>query len=307
MATIIDIFRQYGIEYDSRLDWVSCRCPFCGGTKLKLGFFLPNPYWTCFQCGFHRGEDALVGLLGVGVDQARELWRSLSSGPGRGLGAPRDRRTQAKIRVRGYRRPDGTADRLTAAHRRYLKGRRFDPDLIEREWGVVSTGPASELDGVGYRNRILIPIRWGGTEVSFQARDTSGRSDRKYMACPEPRELEHHKHVLYGRQEAWADRLGIAVEGVTDAWRLGLLAFAVFGVGYTVEQVGQMRRHFDRVAVVFDGEREAQRRARRLAERLTGLGVSTTVISPGDGDPGGMGDDDARCLVADVRRWGKIG
>ncbi|MBU6430096.1 MAG: hypothetical protein KGR26_13860, partial [Cyanobacteria bacterium REEB65] len=67
----------------------------------------------------------------------------------------------------------------------------------------------------------------------------------------------------------------------------------------------EMRRHFDRVAVVFDSEHFAQRQARRLAHQLHGMGLATTVIRIDDGaDPGGMSDDDAVHLVADVRRWG---
>lgn len=303
MPTIVDVYRQYGVAHEpGTADWINSRCPHCGGSKLKLGFNTSSPRFWCFQCGWHRGEDTLVRLLGVDEDQAREIWRSLGHAPGRGL--MRDRKIQSSVKVHGYRRPQGTMDHLTDAHARYLEGRGFDPSRIQAEWGVCSTGPTSRLDGIDYRNRLLIPISWGGQEVSFQTRDTTGRSDRKYMACPEGREAAHHKHILYGQEGAWRQRLGIAVEGVTDVWRLGPLAFCVFGVQYRPEQVLEIARRFDRVAVVFDGEYQAQHQARRLAAQLSGMGVRSVVIDPGDADPGSMTDTDAAGLVSEVRRWG---
>jgi hypothetical protein len=190
---------------------------------------------------------------------------------------------------------------MRRSHREYLEGRGFDPDAVEREWGVLGTGPASYLDGIDYRFRLLIPVRWGGAEVSFQTRDVTGRSDRKYLACPAGREVKHHKHVLYGRQECWGET-GIIVEGVTDVWRLGPRACGTFGIGYAAEQVLAIAKNFRRVAIVFDAERQAQAQARRLAAQLRlRLGTEPVVVDLGDGaDPGSMSQDDADHLVRDL-------
>jgi DNA primase len=188
-------------------------------------------------------------------------------------------------------------------HLRYLERRGFDSDLIEREWGVLGTGPCAYLDGIDYRFRLLIPVVWDGREVSFQARDVTGRSDLRYASCPVDREVRHHKHILYGRQERWG-RTGIVVEGVTDAWRFGPVACATFGIAYTTEQVRLIARAFERVAIVFDAERQAQERARRLAAQLHQLGNERpVVVSLGEGvDPGSMGQDDADHLVRELTR-----
>ena len=244
------------------------------------------------------------------VDRATalDLFRELGGGGGAPstARAERDREAQRVVSNSRYRRPSDVGP-MRQNHRRYLERRGFDPDLVEREWGVLGTGPVSSLDDgagkpVDYRHRLLVPVVWGGREVSFQARDVTGKSDLRYVSCPVTRELVHHKHVLYGRQERWGE-VGIVVEGVTDAWRLGPLACATFGVTYTAEQVVELARHFRRVAIVFDSEPQAQAQARRLAATLRlRLGTEPVVVDLGGGDPGSMAQDDADHLVRELTR-----
>jgi len=303
LPTIVDVYRQHGIPHEvTARGWVNCRCPYCGGDGQKMGFGPSSPHFFCWKCGSHPGRETLSRLLGVAEDAAASIWHSLGQrGPDPVL---RDRSAQQRVRTSSYHRPSGVVP-LTASHSAYLERRGFDPDRVRHEWGVCSTGPVSRVGSVDYRNRLFIPISWDGREVSFQTRDTTGKSDAKYKSCPEERELAHHKHVLYGSEEAWRGGIGVAVEGVTDVWRLGSIAFAVFGIQYRPEQVLEAARHFDRVAVAFDGERQAQVQARKLAAQLAGMGVRTTVLRLGEGvDPGGMSDDDAAHLAAEVRRWG---
>src|SRR4029077_16224057 len=94
---------------------------------------------------------------------------------------------------------------LREAHRRYLRHRGFDPDIIAGQWQIQGTGPVSTLDGIDYRNRIFIPILWDEKEVSFQTRDITNRSRARYISCPAPRELTPHKNVLYGREADWGE------------------------------------------------------------------------------------------------------
>ena len=154
-----------------------------------------------------------------------------------------------------------------------------------------------------YANRLFIPILWDDREVSFQTRDMTGKARVKYKACLPAFEAVHHKHIVYGRPDRWT-KTGIAVEGVTDAWRLGPQAFAVFGIEYKAEQVNLIRRLFDRVVIVFDSEPQAQRQARKLALSLAAAGTETQVLTLGPGlDPGAMAADDAAALLREVGRW----
>ena len=300
---IFDLYRQYGVRHATSGDrhttpgWVNTGCPFCTGSPgLHLGFNLQNRFFRCWRCGWHSVVDTLVALCKISDQQARELSYQLRDGP---PGTYVRKSSDHLIRITRYKRPSDIG-RLRPSHKRYLEGRGFDPDKVETEWHLASTGPAAYLDGIDYRNRIFIPIVWNEREVSFQTRDVSGKSDIKYKTCPMAREAVHHKHIVYGQPECWR-KTGIAVEGVTDCWRLGTSAFAVFGIQYKIQQVNLIRKHFDRVMVVFDGDRDAQNQARKLVAQLNAVGVDSELFRLGKGiDPGSMSDDDARHLVRDL-------
>lgn len=304
--TIEGVLSRYGVPFratDARGGWVSVHCCFCAGSAdFHLGFSVEHSYWRCWRCGRHDAAEVLAALCRVDRSTAIDLHRAVRGSPGDAQRIARDRAAQAAVRISRYRRPDDVGP-MGSVHRRYLEGRGFDPDRIEREWRVLGTGPASRLDGVDYRFRLFVPVTWDGTEASFQARDVTGRSDRKYLACPVDREVRHHKHVLYGNQEKWG-RVGIVAEGVTDVWRLGPTACAVFGIQYRDEQVREIVRNFERVAIVFDAEAQAQAQARRLAATLRlVLDAETVVVDLGSGiDPGSMSQDDADHLVRDLTR-----
>ena len=307
MPSIAEVYDRYHLPYrvdEARGGWISTHCPYCAGSAdFHLGYSAERGYFRCWRCGFHPTIDTLVALLGVDRAAAASIYVSLSgSGPPRSGRAARDREAQTRVGHSRYRHPSDTGA-MRPHHLRYLERRGFDPEEVGRRWGVLGTGPMSDLDGIDYRHRILIPVRWDGAEASFQARDVTDRSDLKYISCPPDREVRHHKHVLYGRQEEWGE-VGIVVEGVTDVWRLGSRACAVFGVGYRAEQVVEIARHFRRVSVVFDAEPAAQARARRLAATLRlRLGEDVRVVDLGGGvDPGSMAQDDADHLVRELTR-----
>ena len=183
----------------------------------------------------------------------------------------------------------------------YLRRRKFNPAKLKKKWGLRQTGPMSFLkEGdrtINYSNRILIPIKWNGEIVSFQTRDISERSDRKYLACPIKREKIHHKNILYGKQERWERAKAlIIVEGVTDVWRLGHYSVATFGTAFKMEQVLELAKANDKFFIIFDDEPQAQKQARKLAVKLKTLGKKA-YIKTVKGDPGGMKQEDANHLV----------
>lgn len=308
---IEDVFRKYGVHYvtqDSKVTagWLGMKCIFCSSPGFHLGVNLSKLYWRCWRCGHHGAVDAIAALCHVSRGQALEIYRGLDGARGGASAArraERDAAVQRRVTINRYRRPSDV-DRMGRRHRAYLEGRGFDPDEVERVWEVCGTGPASYLDQVDYRYRLFVPVLWRGREVSFQARDVTGRSEVKYRACPMGREAVHHKAIVYAHPDAGGARVGIVVEGVVDCWRLGPSAVATFGTQYKREQVLAIAKLFDRVAVVFDAERPAQRQASMLVERLNDLGTAATVVRLPGGDPGELSPDDASHLVAEVGRWG---
>lgn len=303
-SSIAEVYYRYGVPFqitEARGGWISTHCPHCAGSAdWHLGYNLAKNFYKCWRCGGHPTIETLAKLCHVDRPTAAELYRSITSAPGGAARAVRDREAQARVGISRYRHPGGVGP-MESNHRRYLEGRGFEPDRIAGEWGVLGTGPTSRLDGIDYRFRLLVPIVWDGAEVSFQARDVTGKSDLKYISCPPEREARSHKTVLYGRQESWG-RVGVVVEGVTDCWRLGPMACATFGIQYRPEQVLEIADRFERVFVIFDAEPAAQEQARMLAARLRMLlDEDPIVVDLGGGvDPGSLSQDDADHLMREL-------
>jgi hypothetical protein len=291
---ILQLYRDYSIPHQTeghkhcRPGWVNTPCPFCTGHEgLHLGCTLDGSHFFCWRCGWHPVTTTLAKLLNLTPAAVRVLVRSYG---GKALVVTKT----AQVRLKPHRLPTNVAAMLVQ-HRMYLSSRGFDPEKLETEWGLLGTGPVSFLDHIDYRFRILAPIVWDGEQVSFQARDFTGKSNLKYITCPKARELVHHKHILYGKQQAWTTT-GICVEGITDVWRFGPRAFATFGIEYTKRQVLVMATNFKRIWVAFDDDPQAIKQADKLVGSLQFLGVEAERV-PIVGDPGGMSQKEANYLV----------
>jgi DNA primase len=185
---------------------------------------------------------------------------------------------------------------LLKNHKRYLEERGFDVERIETVWDLKSIGPTGKLDDKDYKNRILIPFYWNGFVVSFTSRNISSASyEKRYKTCPKDRELLHMKEILYGRQEEWRET-GVCVEGPTDVWRFGTVAFATLGVQYTPHQLWLIAKTFRRVAIVYDNDSAGRGQGRKLMNELRFRGVDAFQINI-ENDPGSMKQSEADYLI----------
>jgi hypothetical protein len=286
------LFQTEGHKH-CRPGWLNMPCPWCTGNPgLHLGWNIEKEYFYCWRCGYHPTVKTLMKLSGLSIRQIKDLIRQYGGKPKIStINLPS--RTPRK---KGFQYPTGTGE-LQANHKKYLEQRNFDPNYIEKLWGIKGTGPISQLDNIDYKHRILAPISWNGKTVSFQTRSI-GKAEPKYKACPQDRELIQHKHILYGKQELWKDT-GICVEGITDVWRFGPMAFAIFGISYQIEQVKEIVKHFKKVIIVFDDDIQALKQADRLVAQLKLSAIDTWKI-PIIGDPGSMEQDDADHFVKEI-------
>lgn len=273
---------------------MNTECPFCSGNPgLHLSWNIEDEFFLCWRCGSHPPVKTLSALLNVSTKEVYNIIKN--------YGVVRSyvkKQTKGKLE---FVLPSGITD-LKERHRKYLKGREFSPDRLEKLWNIQGTGPLSFLNDNGkeidYRFRIFIPIYWNGEVVSFDTRDITGLSEAKYKACPVNREIKERKKILYGNQEAW-DTTGIIVEGPTDVWRLGESAAATCGISYTQEQVREIARIFKKVAVVFDDDPQAVKQAIKLVKELQFRNVDAYHVKI-KGDPGGMGSHKANKLVKNI-------
>lgn len=297
---IIQLYRDFNVPFATeghkhcREGWVNTTCPFCTGNPgLHLGYHLTDDYYVCWRCGWKSTYKTLAVLLHVTDQEAKEIARKYGGKSRRVVSS------NSIIRHKRFRLPPSTAS-MNNQHRKYLIKRKFDPDTIERIWNVQGTGPISIMDNISYSHRLVIPIYWENRKndnsiVSFQTRDITNKHILRYIACPEQREIVKHKHIFYQAIPTKEIDTCICVEGVTDAWRFGYGAIAVFGIKYTKFQVREISKRFKRVFVMFDEDPQAVIQARKLASELTFRGVDAEPITI-KGDPGDMSQDEANTL-----------
>lgn len=269
--------------------WVHTPCPLCTGSPgYHMGYNTMIDRFICWRCGSHNSAHVVQSLLNVSYQEAYKILKDYGVFIGK---APE---TQPKKGKKQFILPSNTTG-LQKHHKKYISKRDFDPDKLEKEWGIQGTGVISKIGNLSYKHRILIPYYWDKKVVSFDTRDITNKHQNKYQACPLEYEEIEHKHILYGRQEKWGTT-GICVEGTTDVWRLGFNSFATSGIKYTSKQMRIIAKTFKRVPIIFDDEPQAQKQAIKLSSDLKFRGVDSFVVKI-VGDPGGMEQSEADYLV----------
>lgn len=298
---IISLYQDYNVDFKTEghkhclPGWVNIPCPFCeGNAGYHLGYHLETNHYVCWRCGFHRIEATISSILKLNFVETKKVVLRY------GLSIFSPQIASIPLIKEVHRFPSGVVP-LQDVHRRYLERRGFDPDLLERRWNLLGTGPVSLLKHINYKHRIMIPYFWNGEQVSFDSRDITNKSSSKYIACPKAFEKISHKEILYGNQERWNSRMGICVEGPTDVWRLGDQSFATSGIKYTPKQVRLIAKTFRRVAVMFDaGEPIAKEQGRLLTADLRFRGCDAFQVDIKSGDPGSLPQDEANYIVRNL-------
>lgn len=258
-------------------NWIGINCPFCNDPSEHGGFSLEKGYYHCFRCGSHKLIDVIIELISCTQSKAKSILAKYST----------DRPIPQEIKPPEILWLPAGCEPMKEQHKKYLESRDFDPDKLEKEWGLQGTGAVGS-----YKHRIVAPIFHQGRSVSYQARAISNKQIPKYKACQRELEIIHHKSILYGSDKVKSDSI-IIVEGITDVWRLGIGSAAAFGIEFTQAQVAFIAKNYRRVFVCFDRESQAWGQAKLLAFWLRGLGIEAKVIMLTASDPAAMSNDDA--------------
>lgn len=295
-------------------------CPFCSDTRRRL--YVPY-HWgvkekrtgddmlhlpRCFNEGCLARRDAQEELLDM-VYPPRGHRRSTAAQ----LVEPAPRKDSAATRVV---MPNGKplAD-LPDEHKalEYLRGRKFDPERLAKQWGVYYCSSNRKDRGVTNRphfcdERIVYPImapavfaagsRNAGKAAvrlaGWQARSLMVNDNKdvpKYLTSCGTKKSE----LLYGLPAAMKTEGPIViVEGVTDVWRLRTNAVAMFGKSISSAQCRLIAPHFTGRPIVILLDRDAASDARTVCEkvhrtRLAAGDNATVVVAKlpcGRSDPG---------------------
>jgi hypothetical protein len=253
-------------HHHCRPGWIQLDCPFCGrGTKrYHLGYKISGHYMNCWRCGRQRIPEVLAEYTGKSWQECRDLIKDL------------ERETHSSIPItRRFAPPPGLGP-LLPAHRRYLRGRGFDPDDLVRLWGIQGIGPISTMPW-----RIYIPIHFDGRPVSWTTRSILDNGQR-YISAAAADEAVPHKSLLYG--EEYVRNSICLVEGPTDVWAIGVGSCCCFGVGFSRAQVMRIAKYPIRVTC-FDNDAAGQQRAEALCDLLEGFPGRTYNVRLSGKDP----------------------
>ena len=270
--TIQEILNDAGVDFlesgnhHCRYGWIQTRlCPYCASNNYHLGFNLSGKFFFCWRCRWHPTVSTLI-KLGVNPNVARASFRELEVED-----AP------AKEKLGKLVEPLGRGP-LLSAHRKYLIGRQFNPDELEKIWSLQGIGIAPELSW-----RIYIPIFCKGIKVSWTTRAIGDRVTQRYLSAPLAQAAKNLKHLVFGL-DFCAHKI-VVVEGPTDAFAVGPGAGALFGTAFTTLQL-RILADVPYRYICFDSSEKAQARARDLACQLAPFPGETHNVILDAEDPG---------------------
>jgi hypothetical protein len=274
--------------------WVQTHCPFCAGGQegFHLGYSLERGTFHCWRCGSHNFAEVMRQLLHVGENKlAYRIAGKFKLGPR----TSQERHLAPRKRKHTCPPPPGITS-LLPQHKRYLRGRRFNPRQLQQEWGIMGTAHTSGI----WAWRIIIPVREiDGHICAYQGRVIREDVDPRYRFTPNKDMTVDPKTLLYGIEKVRGDAV-VIVEGATDVWRLGPGAVATVGIGWHPEQA-DILRHYDRRYILFDPEPVARKRAIQLAQWLSPFQGTTEIIDTTfEGDPGSYTDNDAASVMREL-------
>lgn len=262
-------YRRAGEHHHVTAGRIGIDCPYCspGSGRFRFGIKEnPRRFSNCWICGFKSTIDALMEAAGIPFQEVKDA-----------LGGIDEEEPKAKPRGKLIL-PSGLGP-MKKQHQKYLRKRGFDPKEISKKWEVGGIGIAAS-----HSWRLFIPIHdVDGRMVSWTTRAIRDGDEPRYLGAKAEQEEIDKKSLLYG--EAFARHAIAVVEGPTDAWKIGPGAVATMGIVVTKSQVSRMAAFPTRL-IVFDNEKDAQRRAEELCRELEPYAGVTYNLLLDSKDPG---------------------
>ena len=265
-------------HHHTRPGWVQFDCPYCGtnSQKFHMGFRIDGGFVNCWKCGPHPLYETVYQLSNKTPEQTKKLLGDLEFKKFK----PTEHRGKLVL-------PKGLGE-LGKPHRKYLRSRGYDPDLIQQLWKVQGIGIAAKRSWT-----IFIPIIFKGQTVSWTTRKIVDEDVLRYLSANSKEESYPHKKVLYGEDYArWAISIH---EGPLDVWKVGPGATCTFGTGFSRTQIRRMIK-YERRIICFDAEEQAQKRARQLMNQLEPFPGETINVILDSKDAGSASKREIRTL-----------
>lgn len=316
-----DILEQEGVEYrighGSSGEQLNIQeCPFCHGTDWKVYANRDTGLGNCFHgsCGttFNLFTFTEAQIQGSKRSTVQYLERTATD-----MGWRPKRKTGIVTEVeenKDWKLPDSyplpTSD---GKNLKYLKDRRVNSETakffnlrycVDSWFNYIKKD--GEKGGMYFGERVLIPVYdIDGTMVTFQGRDLTGESDRKYLFPPG---LPGTGRFLFNGQNAAGKSSVIMCEGAFDVIRTWVniketrhsdkAVIGSFGIHLSTGADGNDQKNkllrlkeqgMREVTVFWDGEEAAYRKSIKAATAIMKMNLRVKVARPPiDKDPGDL-------------------
>lgn len=277
-------FARWSSGDDRGEEYNTC-CPFCGDSGFHL--YVNHAYGTRDPCGgtiraakcFHNCLDR--------EENRHKLWLLLS-GVGRVSESARKKMSSMQVQRFVQHEIAVPESRPIAAlpedHKavQYLRSRGFSPEAL-KAFDLGYGDPSDENFMI--RDRLIIPIRFGGEFVGWQSRKIEDQAfGKKYYISPGLRK----GNILYNYDVARHQPFVVITEGVFDVWRIGSPAVCVFGKSISEKQLRLISETWKVIRLFFDSDLTQMERDKSLERlRRTCSGDVQGVVLPSPyKDPG---------------------
>lgn len=289
-------------------------CPFCGNDKWKVYANAETGAGNCFRCDTKFSKWSFISQV-LGNPASGRVRDHIASF----LDAIGWRPTPRKAAVTPVDESEAiqlpTSFELPTEDGRnlqYLEDRGIDGDLCRQfelrfcaygEWRYRNLAGEDKI--ARFDDRVIIPVRdLDGKLVTFQGRDVTGTSDRKYLF---PATLPGTGRFLYNGHKAIGAKHVVLNEGAFDVIAVaralslyrehdGLVPIGSFGKHLSGSKIGEndqlarfiilKRKGLEIVTIMWDGEVDALNAAAKAAELLASIGLKVKIaLLPKDCDP----------------------
>jgi len=280
---IIEFLEEHDIEYYTEgknisPGWVGIQCPFCDDQSNHAGVSPDATKFSCWKCGESGKLYRLIAeLIDVDNSTAWNIAKTIGQDTLGSTYVSSESTTASTLDrpVKGVL-PKSSTSEFPKIHKRYIASRRFGLKHLKREYKIKAVHTIGR-----YRFRIIIPYFLDGELINYIARDVTGRSEKKYIACSNSKAVLPIKSTFYNIDRVKRD--AIIVEGVTDVWAIGTGAIAASGSLITNEQLVLLKeKGVKKAYLVFD--EDAAEKVDRYANKLSAI-LDVEIVELENGDP----------------------
>jgi DNA primase len=160
---------------------------------------------------------------------------------------------------------------LSKTEKEYLLNRHFNPNELIEKYNIQGGGWVGE-----WKNRIIIPIYISSKLISWTGRTIIKDREPRYKTLENELSVIDTKKIFFNLDNCTKNYVFL-LEGLFDVMRFGNDSICGFGITLTRTQIMYLSNRFKKIFILFDSERQAQKKAREYAMLLSGHGLEVFI------------------------------